>query len=138
MTLDSLDRMAYATVAITSTALADVVGTELTFLGWRTLVILGEATGPIRLTDLAERLRISRPSASKLVRRLERRGLLTLARNPIDGRGRLIGLAAEGARVRIAVTQRRREILAAALTEPIPPAFADGLAVIAGRLERWV
>ncbi len=138
MALDALDRTAYAAVAITSNALADVVGTELTFLGWRTLVILGESTGPLRLTDLAEHLRLSRPSASKLVRRLERRGFVTLGPNPEDGRGLLITLAAEGARVRTAVTQRRREILAEAISEPVPPAFGDGLAVVANRLERWI
>jgi DNA-binding MarR family transcriptional regulator len=134
--LDTLDRAAYAVVAVTSNALADVVGTELTFLGWRTLVVLADSTGPMRLTDLAARLRLSNPSASKLVRRLERRGLVTLSPNPEDRRGLLIGVAAEGARIRIAVTQRRREILADALAEPIPPGFEDGLAVVASRLER--
>ncbi len=138
MSLDALDRTAYAAVAITSSALADVVGTELTFLGWRTLVILGESTGPVRLSDLAERLRLSLPSASKLVRRLERRGFVTLGPNPDDRRGLLISLAAEGARVRTAVTQRRRQLLADALADPVPEAFRDGLAVVASRLERWI
>jgi DNA-binding MarR family transcriptional regulator len=135
--LDTLDRAAYAVVAVTGNALADVVGTELTLLGWRTLVVLADSTGPMRLTDLAARLRVSTPSASKLVRRLERRGLVTLGSNPEDRRGLLIGLAPEGARIRIAVTQRRREILARALADPVPADFEDGLAVVASRLERW-
>lgn len=138
MTLDSLDRTAFAAVAITASALSDVAGTEVTFLGWRTLVILGDAPGPMRLTDLAERLRLSRPSASKLVRRLERRGLTCLAPNPEDGRGLLIGLGPEGERVREAVTQRRRQILAEALAEPVGENFSEGLATVAARLEPWI
>ncbi len=138
MELDSLDASAYAAVAITSNAIADVAGTELTFLGWRALVILGKAPDPMRLTDLAVCLRLSRPSASKLVRRLEKRGLVQLGPNPADGRGLLIGLAPEGARVREAVTARRRALLAEALATPVPDSFAEGLAEVARRLERWI
>lgn len=58
VTLDLLDRMLYLSVAITANALADIAGTELTFLGWRTLVILGDSSQPMRLKDLAQRLRI--------------------------------------------------------------------------------
>lgn len=137
MTLDALERSAFAAVAITANALADVAGTELTFLGWRTLVVLGEAPEPLRLSDLAERLRLSRPSASKLVRRLERRGLVELGPNPSDGRGLLVRLAVEGERIRAAVVGRRRAILGEALGEPLPESFADGLAVLATRLDRW-
>ncbi len=138
MTLDSLDRTAYAAVAITTNAISDAVGSELTFLAWRTLVVLGNAPGPMRLSDLALGLRVSRPSASKLVRRLQHRSLVGLGPNPADGRGLLIALAPEGRRVREAVTERRRQLLGEALAAPLPATFDEGIAEVARRLDRWI
>lgn len=135
--LDALERTAFATVAITAAALADVAGGELTFLGWRALVVLGETDAPLRLGELAGRLRLSAPSASKLVRRLERRNLVTLAADPHDRRVVLLSLDEEGRRVREAVIRRRREILATALDGGVPDAFGPSLAIVAERLASW-
>jgi DNA-binding MarR family transcriptional regulator len=138
MALDALERIAFATVAVTSAAIGDTAGHELTFLAWRTLVVLGSAGRPLRMSDLAERLGISRPSASKLVRRLERRGLLELGSDESDGRVLLVGLSGHGAELRASVVARRREILATALADPLPGTLGEGLAALAERLEPWV
>ena len=137
MTLDDLERIAFGTVALTSVALAEAAGSELTFLAWRTLVVLGSAAEPLRATELGERLGTSRPSTSKLIRRLERRGLVALAADPTDGRAVRVGLTTRGAELRAAVVAHRRRILAEALATPLPSTFPEGLAGLADRLDRW-
>ena len=138
MALDALERIAFAMVAVTSAAIGDTAGHELTFLAWRTLVVLGSAERPLRMSDLAEQLGISRPSASKLVRRLERRGLLELGSDESDGRVLLVGLSCRGAELRASVVARRREILATALADPLPSTLAEGLTALADRLDPWI
>lgn len=125
MIADSLDRIAYSIVAITARAVQAVAGPELTFLGWRVLVVVDEMEAPARLGAVATRLGLSAPSASKLVRRLQRRGLVTLARDTADRRGLVIALTPEGRQIRTAVMRRRREVLEGA-TEPALPDDVDG------------
>ncbi len=137
MALDDLERIAFGAVAVTSVALAEVAGPELTFLAWRALVVLGSADEPLRATELGERLGTSKPSTSKLIRRLERRGLVDLASDPMDGRVVRVGLSEHGADLRAAVVARRRAILAETVADPLPVTFAEGLAALADRLDRW-
>ncbi len=137
MSLDDLERIAFGTVAVTSVALAATAGPELTFLAWRTLVVLGSGGEPLRATELGERLGTSKPSTSKLIRRLARRGLVDLASDPTDGRVVRVGLTPRGRELRAAVVARRRAILAEALAEPRPSTFEEGLAALAARLDRW-
>ncbi len=138
MSLESLDRIAFAAVAITAHALHEVAGVELTFLGWRVVVVLGEGDAPLRVGDVAGRLGLSPQSASKLLRRLERRGIVALGQDPNDRRGVLVSLAPEGRRIREGVLERRRAALGDALAEPVPDAFGPGIETVAQRLERWI
>lgn len=52
-----------------------------------------------RLTDLAERARMTHPSMSELVTGLERAGYVERFRDPSDGRTRLVRLTAAGRRL---------------------------------------
>lgn len=54
-------------------------------------------TGWLRLNDLNSQLLMSQPSLSRMVDRLEARGLLERKQAPEDHRGVLIGLTGEGA-----------------------------------------
>ncbi len=138
MLLDQLEELAFATVGVTTRALAETAGpTALTFLGWRVLVVLGAGSEQMRLRDLAAHLGTSAPSTSRLVRRLERRGLVTTGPDQLDRRGLRIGLSAEGARIRSVVLARRRELLAEAVNEPLPDELGPGLTALAERLSRW-
>jgi DNA-binding MarR family transcriptional regulator len=139
--IDELEKIAVAAVAMTARALAETAGSELTFLGWRTLVVVGAAGEPIRLSDLAERLGVSRPSASKLVHRMARRGLLEIAGDPSDRRGVRLALGPEGSRLRAGVIERRRQLISQSVGEP-EDAASDGeeigaLALAASRLGQW-
>lgn len=134
MLADSLDRIAYSIVAITARALQEVAGPELTFLGWRVLVVVGEAGAPIRLGAVAARLGLSAPSASKLVRRLERRGLVMLARDEVDRRGLVIALTPEGRHIREAVIRRRRRVLEESIALALPDDVHGAFEELARRL----
>ncbi len=139
MLLDELERLTLGTVAVTTRALSETGGpTELTFLGWRVLVLLGLGDDSFRLRDVAERLGASAPSTSRLIRRLERRKLVTTGPDPTDRRGLRVSLSPEGEHVRRAVLDRRREILTQALAEPLSQDRDQAISQLADRLSRWI
>jgi DNA-binding MarR family transcriptional regulator len=142
MTIYLIEQIAVASVAVTARALVETAGHELTFLGWRTLVVVGSGSEQMRLSEVAERLGLSRPSASKLVRRMVRKGLIELAPDPQDGRGVRLSLSSEGSRLQQAVVDRRRALIAESMSSDDSFAGAeldgDTLAVVASRLSRWI
>jgi DNA-binding MarR family transcriptional regulator len=71
-----------------------------------------ERHGPLTPSRLAEIERIQRPTATRVIARLEESGLVGRTLDPADGRSRLIALTAEGgARLR-AIRTRRNAYLA--------------------------
>jgi DNA-binding MarR family transcriptional regulator len=106
-----LERLARVLVAATGVALEEgSPATGLTVQQWRIHVILARA-GALRLRDVAIALHASQPSASRLVHRLERTGLVERVPAPDDGRGILVRLTSDGMAVHDAVVARRREML---------------------------
>lgn len=65
--------------------------------------LLALRDGPLRVTDLAARLRIDRSNVSRLCARMEAAGELTRARDPADGRARQVRLTPQGERAAAAV-----------------------------------
>ncbi|GAB3590823.1 hypothetical protein GCM10027446_06760 [Angustibacter peucedani] len=69
-----------------------------------------DRSGPERMSDVAERLRVDLSAVSRHVRSLEDRGLLERRPDPADGRSHLLVVTAEGrerlARIRDAAEQR--------------------------------
>ncbi len=104
----AVERVAIASVGVTADAVGSATpGLDLTLPQWRVLVLLGQL-GELRVGDLAARLAISLPSASRLARRLERRGLIASARDESDRRAILLSLSPEGRRTRSRVMAARR------------------------------
>jgi DNA-binding MarR family transcriptional regulator len=102
-------------IGVTALALSEATPTvDLTLPQWRVLVIVAEGDG-VRIGEVGNRLNAGIPSASRLVRRLERRGLATAERDERDRRATLVRATAEGRRVRMAVVHRREELIEAAL-----------------------
>jgi DNA-binding MarR family transcriptional regulator len=136
LVLDQLERIASEMVAATNTALAGVIGTgELSIQQWRLVIILGGAAGPLRLNEIALRVNASMPSTSRLVQRMERRGLVTASADPLDGRGRRIELTEKGDSVRAQVIGRRRQLLEESLAGlDAGPATVAALAEVADQL----
>src|SRR5262245_30105527 len=55
-----------------------------------------ERHGPLSPSELADRERIKRPTATRIVRHLEGAGLVVRIKDPEDGRGSILSITAEG------------------------------------------
>ena len=80
---------------------------------------VGDA-GPLRLSDLAERLCLDVSTVSRQVAALERAGWLVRSPDPVDRRACLLALSTEGRAVLLVRRRAAAELLAAAL-----PAWSD-------------
>ncbi len=133
MLLDLLDDLSIEVVVMTALALGQG-GQErdLTLPQWRALVLIDAAEGE-RASDLAPRLGISRPSMSRLVRRLERKGLVRATPDPSDGRAVILASTPAGRQALRDTRVRRRRMVADALGRtggPVPSTLDAGLRAI--------
>lgn len=64
-------------------------------VSWRVASTL-EHHGPLRLSEIAARERVTRPTATDVVRRLEQEGLVARTPDPRDSRSALVDLTAAG------------------------------------------
>ena len=137
----SLERIAIGAVAITTRAIAHAPGREMTFPQWRALVILGGSDDGARIGEVAARVGVTLPATGRLLRRLERRGLVSLAVDPDDRRATRARLSDTGQAVLGEILERRRAVLREVAAEVSARGVSDlgpGLAAIAEELERRV
>jgi DNA-binding MarR family transcriptional regulator len=124
--VDSLADIVFGGVAITASALEHAThGEEVTFTQWRAILVVGEREEGCRVGEVAGFVDAALPTTSRLLRRLERRGLLTLERDEHDRRATRARLTAAGLRVRSSVLAYRRDQIAAIVDEVKPPAAAN-------------
>ena len=138
---DNLERIAVGAVGLTTRALAQAgTGFELTCPQWRALLVLGDDPDGARIGAVAARVGVTLPATSRLLRRLERRGLTTLSVDDEDRRATRARLTERGSAVRAAILAHRRAALrevAVALPEPDRLDLSTGLRAIAAELERF-
>ena len=138
---DDLERIAVGTVGLTTRVITEAAAPhDLTFPQWRTLLVVGDASDGARVGTVASRVGATLPATGRLLRRLERRGLLALTVDEQDRRATRATLTDEGHRVRAAILAQRqtalREIVAG-LPESAQADLATGLRAIAIALERF-
>lgn len=75
----------------------------------RAMGIIGRAKEPIRMSDLADRLRIARRSATSVVDELAERGLVARSDDATDRRAVVISLTSEGHALMHEMRARRRK-----------------------------
>lgn len=121
--VDAIERLVRVGVAVTTRALAEEPGAELTVQQWRVLVLVASGP-PLRVGAVAERIGASHPSASRLVGRLESAGLVQQDPDPGDRRASRVRATDEGRRVVASVLDRRRALIADGLAHVDPPADA--------------
>jgi DNA-binding MarR family transcriptional regulator len=119
-------------VAMAARSLADA-GEEVTLTQYRSLVVLA-SRGPQGVASLAEAVAVTPPTASRLVDRLLRKGLVIRRTDRHDRRQVRIALTAAGRQLVDVVTEhRRREITT--LLQSVPDheqrAMAEGLVKLA-------
>jgi DNA-binding MarR family transcriptional regulator len=93
--------------------------------------------GPLTPSELAEREGVQRPTATKLIARLEAEGLVQRAGVPGDGRSTLISLTAPGRRL-VDETRTRKDLFLAERLRQLPPDDRATLARAAELLEEML
>jgi DNA-binding MarR family transcriptional regulator len=96
-----------------------------------------ERYGPLAPSELAQRERIKRPTATKLIASLERAGLLDRVADPEDGRSSILSASAEGRALLRRLRARKTAYLAQQLRD-LDPGDLAALERAAGVLERML
>jgi DNA-binding MarR family transcriptional regulator len=105
-------------VAIAARSLADA-GEEVTLTQYRSLVVLA-SRGPQGVASLAEAVAVTPPTASRLVERLVKKGLVRRRTDRHDRRQVRIALTESGRHLIDAVSARRRQEIATLLDAVAP------------------
>jgi DNA-binding MarR family transcriptional regulator len=128
--VDALNWIVFGGVAMTAAALEEATdGQEITFTQWRAILIVGESADGRRVSDVAHRLMAGLSATSRLLRRLEDRGFLTLGRDEHDRRATRAQLTAEGRRLRDGVLAWRRQRIADLTRDVAVSPEAEGVLV---------
>ena len=117
---DLVERIVLSGVALTSRALSGAADEEeLTFQQWRVIVVVGSSARGRTITEVAQRVGVTVPATSRQLRRLHRRGLVSVAPDPGDRRASRAQLTTRGEnRRRQILAYRRREIRRALRSVP--------------------
>ena len=124
-TLDAVLTASRVLIAIAARSLADV-GEQVTLTQYRSLVVLA-SKGPQGVASLAEAVAVTPPTASRLVDRLVRKGLVSRTADPHDRRQVRIGLTGVGRNLVDQVTERRHQEIAN-LLKSIPADVQESVA----------
>ncbi len=138
--VEALERLVVSAVGMTTVALAEFApAADLTLAQWRVLLVVARADG-VRIGEIGSRIEVGLPSASRLVRRLERRGLLTTERDEADRRGTIVRATPAGLHLWSSLVDYRRRMIAEvldALPTPLPVDLADDLEVVEQAFARY-
>jgi DNA-binding MarR family transcriptional regulator len=96
-----------------------------------------ERHGPLAPSELAERERIKRPTATRIVGHLERAGLVERVRDPEDGRSSILSVSGEGRTLLRRLRARKTAYLAQRFRD-LPPDDLAALERAAEVLERML
>ncbi len=129
--LEYLEPLMFGAIGMTTLALAAASAGELTIAQWRTLIVIGR--GDARVGEVAAAVGGSLSSTSRLIRRLERRGLVATERDESDRRATRVRMTEAGLALRSDVVTRRRALMQRALerhSPRLPAELVPGLVVI--------
>jgi DNA-binding MarR family transcriptional regulator len=110
-------------VARTARRLRQEAGTDLSPSQTAALATI-ERHGPLTPSELARCERIQRPTATRVLTRLEEAGLIGRAADPADGRSSLVSITGEGRALLDALRTRKDAFLAQRLDELEPEEVA--------------
>lgn len=135
--VDALSRIVFGGVAMTAEALDQATGgQELTFTQWRAILFTGETDDGRRVGEVARQLMAGLSATSRLLRRLEDRGFVSLERDEHDRRATRARLTEKGQALRESVLAWRRDQIAGLVDDlEIGPEAAAALVGIAARFE---
>lgn len=111
----------------------DVWG-DLSMREYDVLYTLSKSATPIRIGELHRHVLLSQPALSRLVDRLDERGLLRRTTDPDDARGVLLELTGPGREVQRQVGRRHARSVASAMTASLDVAQLSALEDLCGLL----
>jgi DNA-binding MarR family transcriptional regulator len=103
-------------IARTARRLRQQAGTDLSAALTAALATV-EQNGPLTPSELADVEHVKRPTATRIITRLEERGLVQRAADPADGRSSLVSLTPEGRTLLGRLRGRKNAYLARRLRE---------------------
>ncbi len=116
--LDAIERIIVAGVAMTNEALGRArPNLDLSLQQWRMMVVLGDAPEGHPVGEISRLIAVTLPATGRQLRRLERRGLVTLASDPNDRRVTRARLTEAGLAARESIVDDRRAMIRAALRD---------------------
>ncbi len=116
--LDVIERIVVAGVAMTNESLGrSRPNLELTLQQWRVMVVLGDAPEGHPVGEISQLIAVTLPATGRQLRRLEQRGLVTLARDPHDRRVTRVRLTEAGISARESIVADRRAIIGEAMRD---------------------
>ena len=121
-------------LARTARRLRQQAGTDLSPSQTATLATI-ERRGPMTPSEVAACERIQRPTATRVIARLEEAGLVERAADPTDGRSSLLTITAEG-RALLEQGRTRKDLFLAQRLETLEPDEVATLERAAAILER--
>jgi len=113
---------------------ADGIWRDISIREYDVLYTLAKCRGALRLGELHRHVLLSQPALSRLVERLEQRGLVQRCADPADGRGVLLSLTDEGRARQRELGQRHARDVARALSARVDPDELAALAAICQKL----
>ena len=96
-----------------------------------------ERHGPLTPSELAQRERVQRPTATRVLARLEEAGLIDRAADPHDRRSSLVSISEDG-RELLAVVRARKDAFLARRIDALEPADREALERAAAIMERML
>jgi DNA-binding MarR family transcriptional regulator len=98
---------------------ADDIWTETTQTEYDVLYELSKAPAGLSMVDINRNLLMTQSGVSRLVQRLEQRGLLKRCADPSDARAALISLTQEGARLQRSIGRAHARAVTSAMTRAL-------------------
>lgn len=114
---DALETIAVGSVAVTNAALEEAGGHSLSVEQWRAILLVGADDDGLHISEIARLVSVTVPATSRLLRRLARRGLVSLDPDPQDARATICRLTGQGNELRATVMGQRRNLLRAIARE---------------------
>ncbi len=124
------------TIARTARRLRQQAGTDLSAALTAALATV-EVHGPLTPSELADAERVKRPTATRIIAKLESLGLLERTADPTDRRSSLVTMTPEGHALLRRLRKRKNAYLARRLRE-LDPADVEALERAADVLERML
>ena len=98
--VEAVERLMVESIGVTTVALAQAApDVDLSIAQWRALVVVSTRESGLRVGEIAARMGSAVPTTSRLIRRLERRGLVVAQRDEADRRATLVSLTDAGERI---------------------------------------